>query len=142
MTEEKDRLLVEMYPKMFTNRDKSIVESPLAFGFEHEDGWYQLLDTLCHFLQFQTDNNHYPQVIADQVKEKFGVLNFYYHTEEIEHPNPRRNDGFLDGAIEFAQSMSAHICEICGLPGETRSFHGWLQTLCPTHTKEREERKG
>lgn len=68
-----------------------------------------------------------PQVVADQVKEKFGTLRFYYHG----------GDSKVDGMVRMAESMSAVSCETCGSPGKLRSG-GWLQTLCDEHAGDRE----
>ena len=59
---------------------------------------------------------------AQQVKEKFGTLRFYTTVA-----NERQ-----DAAIAFAESLSGHICEVCGDRGRRRST-GWIQTLCNTH---------
>ena len=64
------------------------------------------------------------QVVAVQVKEKFGTLRFYYHG----------GDDVIDGMVGMAESMSAVTCEECGNPG-TVTKGGWIRTLCETHTK-------
>jgi hypothetical protein len=66
-----------------------------------------------------------PQVIVDQVKEKFGTLRFYYHG----------GDDIIDGMVRMAESISGFTCEKCGAPGKMRG-RGWLYTACDTHTKE------
>jgi hypothetical protein len=68
------------------------------------------------------------QVVATQVKEKFGTLRFYYNG----------GDGVVRGIERMAESMSAVTCETCGAPGKSRSG-GWIQTLCDTHAEGREE---
>ncbi len=65
------------------------------------------------------------QVVAIQVKEKFGTLRFYYNG----------GDDFINGLERMAESMSAVTCEECGSPG-TRTTGGWIRTLCETHKKE------
>ena len=65
------------------------------------------------------------QVEAVQVKEKFGGLRFYVN----------RVDPAVEGAIDMAEAMSYHICEVCGAPGEPNR-DGWIKTLCKEHTKE------
>lgn len=62
------------------------------------------------------------QVIAIQVKEKFGTLRFYYEG----------GDPWVDGITSMAESMSARTCEECGNPGKPNS-NGWIRTLCKTH---------
>lgn len=62
------------------------------------------------------------QVIAEQVKEKFGTLRFYY----------RGGDDQIRGMVRMAESMSAVTCEECGSPGKIRGSE-WFRTLCDQH---------
>ena len=65
-----------------------------------------------------------PQVTADQVKEKFGTLRFYY----------TGGDEYIHGLSAMAESMSGVTCEECGSPGKVRTG-GWLRALCDTHAE-------
>lgn len=65
-----------------------------------------------------------PQVVAVQVKEKFGTLRFYYEG----------GDEYVSGIVAMAESMSGRICEECGAEGKQRGG-GWIQTLCDAHAK-------
>lgn len=47
MRKELDKKLCEKYPHMFQNRNKSMRESCMFWGFECGDGWYKILDSLC-----------------------------------------------------------------------------------------------
>lgn len=69
-----------------------------------------------------------PQLVADQVKEKFGGLRFYHHG----------GDEFCDGVLSLAESMSNVTCEICGAPGKAGG-RGWIKTLCETDRKKLDE---
>jgi hypothetical protein len=69
-----------------------------------------------------------PQVVADQVKEKFGTLRFYVHG----------GDDYTDGVVSMAEAMSGVTCEVCGKPGTT-SGGGWITTLCVEHRDKRNE---
>jgi len=40
MKEELDKLLCERYPKMFVNRDKSMQETAMCWGFDCGDGLF------------------------------------------------------------------------------------------------------
>jgi len=94
-----------------------------------------------------------PQVVADQVKEKFGTLRFYYHLEfdptfqELaygKNPNPEarkvadRYQAYFDGMVNMAENMSARTCEETGLPGEMHVSGGWYRTLNREHAKTNE----
>jgi hypothetical protein len=66
-----------------------------------------------------------PQVVARQVKEKFGTLRFYY----------TGGDDVVRGIERMAEGMSAVMCEKCGAPGKPRQG-GWIRTLCDEHAAE------
>ncbi len=144
MREELDKLLCEKYPRMFVNRNADMRETAMCWGFEHGDGWFNIINALCANMQHHIDwkngqrerllkDNPYdqkirdevPQVVVDQVKEKFGTLRFYYHG----------GDDTIDGMVRMAESMSAFTCEKCGAPGKMRG-RGWLYTACDAHTRE------
>jgi len=141
MRDDLDRQLCEKYPKIFAKRHASMMETAMCWGFEHGDGWYQIIDSLCGNIQHHIDWNNknfekgytqykqVPQVVASQVKEKFGTLRFYYDG----------GDDYISGLVSMAESWSAVACEECGAPG-TQNSQGWIKTLCETHRKEREER--
>jgi hypothetical protein len=134
MKQELDQLLCEKYPKMMVNRDKSMMETCMCWGFECGDGWFTILDQLMSNIQHHIDWNNknfekgykqykqVPQVTLDQVKEKFGTLRFYY----------QGGDDEISGMVRMAESMSAVTCEQCGNPGTTGG-QGWITTLCETH---------
>ena len=102
-------------------------ETLMCWGFECGDGWYQILDSLCANIQSHINwqnkqEEKVPQVVATQVKEKFGGLRFYYDGGDDE----------ISGMVRMAESWAAHTCEECGAPGTMRQG-GWIRTLCDTH---------
>ena len=103
-----DDLLCERYPLIFAERNLSMQESCMYWGFACDDGWFTLIDTLCAKLQAHTDLNGAPQVVATQVKEKYGELRFYVQAA----------DKYQHGMIAFATAMSAQLCEKCGHPAQ------------------------
>ena len=137
MKEEFDKKLCEKYPKIFKNRNGSMHETCMCWGFSHGDGWYDIIDSLCASIQNHINNKRYQfremsqedfdeehQVVAAQVKEKFGGLRFYVDG----------GDDWVYGAISMAESMSYRTCEVCGAPGKTRGT-GWVRTTCDQHSK-------
>ena len=146
MRQELDQALCEKYPAIFAQRHGDMRETAMCWGFEHGDGWYNIIDQLCANIQNHIDwqneqrtrllednpyNHAVPeacaQVIATQVKEKFGTLRFYYEG----------GDDYVDGMVRMAESMSGVTCERCGAPGKTRG-RGWITTLCDVHAEKKD----
>jgi hypothetical protein len=63
-----------------------------------------------------------PQVVALQVKEKFGILRFYY----------QGGDDYVRGLVRMAENMSAVTCEQCGSTDDTvhQTKTNWIRTRC------------
>ena len=55
MKQELDKLLCERYPKMMVNRDKSMMETCMCWGFACGDGWFNILDQLMGNIQHHID---------------------------------------------------------------------------------------
>jgi hypothetical protein len=128
MTKELDEKLVAKYPKIFADRHGNMMETCMCWGFSCGDGWYWLIDNLCSTIQSYLDSNkhlNHPQVVASQVKEKFGTLRFYTNGAcEL-----------INGMIWLAEHLSGHICEECGDIGEVQNIHGWYECRCPKHSR-------
>jgi len=123
MTPEKDKYLVETYPKLFVNRYADMKTTAMCWGFECQTGWFWLINQLCQSIQSYIDNNQHnniPQVVVDQVKEKYGGLRFYYHG----------GDETIDGMVWLAEHMSYNICENCGSTENVGDTDGWIMVLC------------
>jgi ribosomal protein S27E len=152
MKEDLDQLLCEKYPKIFVNRNSDMRTTAMCWGFEHGDGWYNIINQLCNNIQHHIDwshkshesdlkwNEEHPenqrevrkicsQVVAEQVKEKFGTLRFYY----------QGGDDTVDGMVQMAEAMTEVTCEKCGSPA-TRRSGGWIRTLCDIHEEEYQNR--
>ena len=132
-------MMETLYPKMFAN--------PYG-GFAVGQGWWTLLNLLCHEIQtyidhqnrrrdlLLRDNPHgvtiplaVEQVTVAQIKEKFGGLRFYYDG----------GDDYIRGLATMAEVVADRTCEECGKPGHRRSG-GWVRTLCDEHEAERQTR--
>ena len=130
MTRELEAKLVEKYPKILVNIHGDPKRTCMAFGLECGDGWHDLLDDCMNKLQYIcnicSSDSRDVQVVADQIKEKFGTLRFYvsaYGANEIE------ND-IIDDIISEAERKSSHTCEVTGDRGELCKRGGWYRTLC------------
>ncbi len=113
----------ERFPKMYSGK---------YGGFAIGQGWWPMIEKLSETIQHHVDSaqkqgKDCPQVVVEQVKEKFGTLRFYY----------QGGDDFISGAVWLAESMSGQLCEDCGAPGK-QTGGGWVRTLCDFHIAERE----
>lgn len=144
MSPEKDVALCAKYPKIFRDRNAPMTQTCMCWGFECGDGWYDIIDVLCRQIQHHVEHlvtrqsyqvlrgdlkqeDAVPeedlQVVAAQVKEKFGGLRFYIDGGDDE----------VRGMVAMAESMSYRICEDCGGRGTLRKG-GWHRTMCdPCH---------
>lgn len=187
MKQELDELLCKKYPKIFKDRYADMQTTAMCWGFEHGDGWFNIIDLLCGSIQSHIDwrrkertkalafnralkqalagnkdglikyfsyqgkisdytmksveeairNATYrdvpekiPQVVASQIKEKFGTLRFYYNG----------GDEYIHGLAAMAEAMSVRTCESCGVPAKTGGT-GWLRTMCQPCLDSIEERR-
>lgn len=136
MNGENTRRIIAACPSIFDSmqeeRDKMGIEPfhPIAFGFECGDGWADLLVELCEKIQSRL-NTFEPQVaseiVALQVKEKYGTLRFYISAY----------DDTIGGYIREAEKKSAVTCERCGKVGSVRGSV-WLYAACDEHTREQD----
>lgn len=124
MRPELDNALCEKFPLIFADRSGSMTTTAMCWGFDVGDGWYSLIDVLCEELQRDTDQQGALQVVATQVKEKYGGLRFYVHAASDRQM----------AMIDFAEALSYRICEDCGAPGSLDERKGrWMTTRCPKH---------
>lgn len=115
--------LYQRYPKIFAERGLGPEKSAMAFGLDCGDGWFDIIDRLCAQLQESVDTQKEPQVVATQVKEKFGFLQFYVHSAT----DAQR------AMIRAAESESGHTCEECGRAGQLVVDQGWRMVRCQDH---------
>jgi len=138
--------IINKHPVLFRNAQIDEDTGERRFSFECDKGWATLLDVLCSYLthrhdslissieynekigkdseplQKELDETDWPSV--EQIKEKFGTLRFYTNSITDEQ----------HAYVAFAETMSGHICEVCGNSGVPRGG-GWIRTLCDEHTK-------
>lgn len=129
MKKELQEKLFEKYPKIFGEKDLPMTQTCMCWGIDTGDGWYSLLDNLCELLQGMTDNNprsaRFSQIVAAQVKEKYGTLRFYVNGDSE----------WQSGAIALAEHLSGSICDVCGGPGKLNQ-EGWISCRCEAHRNE------
>lgn len=119
MTEQE---LLDKYPEIFKEKDLPMNQSCMCWGLEVPTSWFPVIDQLCKALQTRGwcwggGPRSRPQVVATQVKSKFGQLRFYFrfeHTDkewletatiEDQKTTNRRYDDYYQGMVDMANSM-------------------------------------
>lgn len=135
MKPEYDAALCEEFPLLYRDRHRDWRDTPMGFGIECGEGWFQLLRELSGKLEALIEK--LPAEIrsdyrAAQVKEKLGALTVHMTGATAE----------MMDAIHAAREASEHVCEMCGASGSLRTIGAfqWLKTLCDAHYQEREAR--
>jgi hypothetical protein len=181
MSPELDKQLCEKYPKIFRDRYASPAQTCMCWGFPG-DGWYNIIDALCRAMTYTYSTSEQldeedgkrlgvkpythngastyffevaaPQAIADQIKEKFGTLRFYYHLEfdpvllELNKSGkyPRlkeiidRYQNYFDGMVHVVETLSEMTCEETGKVGEMHVSGGWYRVLNKEYAQTLEDR--
>jgi len=123
----KNKILRELIPKLYWLVEKI----PGKYNFNRKKQinpiiiiklWLKgMLNNWRGSLKFiKVEANRYPQIVALQVKEKFGGLRFYVQGAT----------NMQYAVISWAESLSYHICEKCGSTKNIGTTEGWISTLC------------
>lgn len=123
MSPELEQKLVEAYPEIFV--DYKNENSPMYWGIQCGDGWYDLIESICWCIQSRIDiDTSLKQPTASTIKEKFGRLRI----------SMIDTDEYTNGVFHFAELISGRICEVCGGQGkvDTDEF-GVVRTRCAQH---------
>ncbi|AMO23672.1 hypothetical protein GCM10027034_37500 [Ramlibacter solisilvae] len=132
--------LLTAFPRLLRRASRSDIGFP--------PGWGAILHDLCAAIDHLLDDGQARRFRVEQVKEKFGVLRFYYSVDrkravavDIVGPDghfrasaaPRHRQLFpaqeVDDLIAEAEKKSAKTCAACGAPGLLRR-QGWYHVAC------------
>jgi len=122
MREDLDKKLCKEFPNLYGDRNTSMTDTCMCWGFQCGDGWFQLIYDLSVKLEaliLDCPEEEREQYRAAQVKEKWGTLSFYMTS----------GTGEMWKVIEEAEKNSQFVCELCGEPGELRGG-SWILCLC------------
>lgn len=165
MKQELEDKLCKEFPTLYRDYKGNPTQTCMAWGLDVGDGWFNIIYNLSLCIQNtleNADNNAIYQyktkaklpydtklplsiledlhvgkraVVAEQVKEKYGSLRFYFLTENLSE----QDDAHIHGLVDMAECMSSTTCELCGDKGEC-SGNGWLSVRCISCKNE--EQKG
>lgn len=146
------------FPILFQHRNKSMSETCMCWGIAAPMGWYYILEQLCTVLEFynmEFKDKYGIAIVADQVKEKFGTLRFYYTVMTVDKDGKvvsrladdecvtteenRRQiatsylEMLADKYIGEAESLTFNTCAKCGVPLDEKNkveTQGWITYIC------------
>ena len=150
--------LIDKYPLLFRNKDER--EPFNCFGFECDDGWFNILNSAFYLLYAKY--NHTNRMLEYWKNTKNDGDIYLKKEEQIKYFEEELSkvidampmvaqikekfgtlrlymdncEGFDSGVIQMAEEMSCHTCEVCGCSGTTYTI-GWHKTLCDAHAIER-----
>lgn len=133
MNDEHTLKLYTDFPTLYRQHSLSMMETCMCWGFECEDGWFDLIYKLSKDL---TDLD--ATVEASQVKEKFGGLRFYTSGSGVSLATADK----VFKLIDIAEDESYETCEQCGTKENvSQNKHGWIFTLCDDCRQKRKEER-
>lgn len=129
MTRTLEDKLKSEFPLLLAEMHGSPQETCMAYGVECDDGWYELIHSLCKEVQ-EWSNRVGVQIVATQIKEKFGGLRFYISYKKGSVV-PAKEWSELTDIINHYEDLALGTCEITGGNG-TLSKRGFLyKTVAP-----------
>lgn len=106
----------------YEEAETDLEENTTIGGLDINAGWHKIAVELHQELSNYND----PEYKVDQVKEKFGVLRFYFTCSDA-------NYSTFAGLVFDAETLSYETCEVCGASGKLREERAWILTLCDEH---------
>jgi hypothetical protein len=143
MTKDLELKLVGKYPALLKEYGGDMRETCMHWGFQHQDGWFTILDEGLEKLQylvecFDAAAGETSELTITSVKEKFGTLNIYYDTSGLNEIE----DSIVRDVVIGIERESTRTCEVTGKWGKLRQDLRWIQTLCDEeYEKIKENRK-
>ena len=150
---------MERFPILFQDSKKPMNQTCMCWGIECPIGWWHILEQLCTVLEYyniEFSKNHGIAIIADQVKEKFGTLRFYFTVREVDKDGVEKDPDTTDDSristeenkrrilmdylelladqiIEEAENLTENTCANCGVPLDRDNkveTKGWITYIC------------
>ena len=147
---------MDRFPILFQDGKKDMTQTCMCWGIECPIGWFHIIEQLCTILEFynmESTKNYGIAIVADQVKEKFGTLRFYYSVRNVdgkgmaladvqeltpEEENKIRIardylDMLAEQIIMEAEELTYNTCARCGVPLDKDNkveTKGWITYIC------------
>ena len=117
--------LIARYPRLFRGKGPTIPSVLLP-------GWAGLVDALLADVDRMLTDAQAQRFQVDQIKEKFGMLRFYWSLRERSQASPDESLLWTRGEarVREAAQQSEDVCELCGAPGTLGESRGWYRVRC------------
>lgn len=158
---------MDRFPILFQDKNKPMTVTCMCWGIECPIGWYYILEQLCTILEFNNmefTKRHGIAIVADQVKEKYGTLRFYFSIRNVDENGVSAPFGeeqkeqsarvenehriavdYLDMIaskyIHEAEAMTVETCADCGTHDDIIETKGWITYLCAKCCNARHEKQ-
>lgn len=151
MTKELEQKLIEKYPELFVQHNLPMTQTCLCWGLECGDGWFELIDLLCHQLMQPKKQAEHTLEVAQKLDHS---QRGYWTPERLEEQKAKlaaivvpqfsqikekfgtlriymdHADETAYALVDFAEDLSGKICEECGNKGKNAPRPSWWKTLC------------
>lgn len=127
MKDALEQALINRFPNLYREVYTDPKTSCMSWGFECSDGWYGVIYNLSLGLESLQKDRPDLDIVAEQVKEKFGTMRFYTNSDY---------DPEVQELTDLAERQTAVTCEECGDTGALWRRGGWVRTLCDKHAGE------
>lgn len=101
--------------------------------FECNMGWFEILYDLGQKIMSYCSENNLPLPKIQQIKEKFGVLRFYFMFQQ---PVEDKHTTTIRKWVKISENESKKICEECGESGSFFITGGRMHIACENHRQE------
>ena len=116
---EFEKLLFKTFPYIYQRHSLSPQETCMCWGIDCGPGWYNLIWELSEEIS-SVDSGRTVQ--ASQVKEKYGLLSWYFDG----------GDKGIEKLVRKYEDLSKKTCESCGKVEEPNTLkgRGWVYNMC------------
>ena len=136
---------VEQCSILYCTKDLPMTQTCMCWGWECGKGWHNVLHEASCRLE-ALNLIYYPKykvrIQADQVKEKFGTLRFYFSViceDEVRSSEQEvimtAMESWADEIVRWAEDKCYNVCEECGFQIGTKytprcQTAGWITYIC------------
>ena len=119
---------------LYKEKDLPIQKTCMCWGFQCPDTWFQVLKELSKKIEYiNLQNFGKLEIIAKQVKQKYGQLRFYYQInckqDDISDEEYNKIKNEVELLIKRAEIQIYNICVVCGGKA-TKTSKGYILRYC------------